>query len=90
MDAHVVTPQVVTHGTGKPAVQRFGRGFFEPKPGPEPDGGSSRYGATRRRSEEASMEAKRLRRPGRLTITAGAALIALGVISFNAWANIWF
>lgn len=33
------------------------------------------------------MEAKRLRRPGRLTITAGAALIALGVISFNAWAN---
>src|SRR5206468_5465631 len=33
------------------------------------------------------MEAKRLRRPGRLTITAGAALIALGVISFNAWAT---
>ena len=33
------------------------------------------------------MEAKRLRRPGRLTITAGAALIALGIISFNAWAD---
>jgi hypothetical protein len=33
------------------------------------------------------MESTRIRRSGRWTITIGAGLVALGVLSFNAWAN---